>query len=50
MWLIGIEAYFQGANIKGSNREDVSPFFGPGKYVSFESRLKWFGTARGRLG
>lgn len=50
MTLVGVEADFQGADIKGANRQDLSFFSGAGTYASLESRLKSFGTVRGRLG
>ena len=37
MTLVGIEADFQGADIKGANRQDLSFFSGAGTYASCDS-------------
>ncbi len=49
-WLVGIEADFDWANMKGSASSGglaggVSPFA-----ATVDERIKWFGTVRGRLG
>ena len=44
-WLWGVEADFQGANIKGSSQVVLPPIV-----MNLESKVNWFGTVRGRLG
>jgi outer membrane immunogenic protein len=49
-WLVGIESDFQWSGINGSVSGTNAPF-GLGPMTSMEDeRLKWFGTARARLG
>ena len=53
-WVLGVEADFQGADIKGSVAAPIS-LVGPvpGLVVAIENaneKLEWFGTVRGRLG
>ena len=53
-WVLGVEADFQGANIKGSIAAPIR-LVGPGIpiVVAIENaneKLEWFGTVRGRLG
>jgi outer membrane immunogenic protein len=56
-WLFGVEADFQGADIKGTGtlsglavaqRNGVSAF--PGNFVTASDKLDYFGTLRGRFG
>lgn len=49
-FLFGLEADFQGSDQKGRNFTDISGFYGPGAFAAVNSRLNWFGTARGRIG
>lgn len=47
-WLIGFETDFNWADIKGSSTTNTG---GTASFVeSFDERIKWFGTVRGRLG
>jgi outer membrane immunogenic protein len=47
-WLLGIEADFQGSGERGSTTVCVSPTCLA--FVSAETKLRWFGTLRGRVG
>jgi outer membrane immunogenic protein len=51
MWVFGVEADFQGADVKGSQTISTAgiPGFVPITATATE-KLDWFGTARGRVG
>jgi len=49
-WLIGLEADFNGSNVRGSRSDPLAGTHGFLEVMSFEERIKWFGTLRGRLG
>jgi len=53
-WLLGLEADFDGSGMDGSGANSVVADFGPGGLVPFtqtaNEKIKWFGTARMRLG
>ena len=46
-WVLGLEADIQGTSQKGG---DTISVVGPTATVNYDSRLRWFGTVRGRLG
>jgi outer membrane immunogenic protein len=45
-WVFGLEADFQGS----TQKEDGAPLTALGSTVTYTSRLRWFGTVRGRVG
>jgi outer membrane immunogenic protein len=45
-WVLGLEADIQGSSAK----EDGAPLTALGSSVTYTSRLRWFGTVRGRIG
>jgi outer membrane immunogenic protein len=47
-WVLGIEADFQGSGERGTTTVCVSPSCLA--FVSAETKLRWFGTLRGRVG
>ncbi len=55
-WVAGLEADFQGADMKGTVIESPiiqnngTPFPGAGNNITLSQKLDWFGTARARLG
>ena len=48
--LLGVETDFDWSGIKGSSITPYAPFGASGFVSSFDERIKWFGTVRGRLG
>ena len=50
MWLLGVEADFQGADQHGKTSANDTFFLGAGNFNAVESRLNYFGTVRARLG
>jgi len=49
-WLIGVEADFQYSGMKSSISAPCPPGICAGLAASFDQKMPWFGTARGRLG
>lgn len=49
-WVFGVEADLQWSNMKGGLSAPCPPGFCAGLAASFDQKMPWFGTARGRLG
>lgn len=49
-WLVGLEADFQGADVKGSSTQVLTPPFADATSTTVTKGIDWFGTVRGRLG
>jgi len=49
-WVIGVEADFQYSGMKSSISAPCPPGICAGLAASFDQKMPWFGTARGRLG
>ncbi len=48
-WVYGVEADIQGSSQR-DNRTCIRNCILPAPFISFDSKLPWFGTVRGRLG
>jgi outer membrane immunogenic protein len=49
-WVFGLETDLQGSGQKHSGSFDDRGRLLPGSSISFENKLEWFGTTRGRIG
>ncbi|AND89976.1 MULTISPECIES: outer membrane protein [Bradyrhizobium] len=49
-WLVGLEADFQGADVKGTTTQALAPVGFDATSTTVSKGIDWFGTVRGRVG